>query len=243
MLAERKVCVHTGKEVVDVRDPPEGVAGGVGTLVCSDGTEVRSYIIQRRGRGPADGMGWGRMVALVSFFFFSSRCVCRVVSCRVSLSLSSASPLVASPSVPGLLSVVFPPLTEDRSFPRLPLCGAAKDGRRLPPPPPPSRRRPLSSPSVFVWPLPAHLPRSFSLLAGSGLKVVSFPVSRVQRPASPTPLSLVLSPADSVFGGYLVHQQRGRQVAPGDRAGLDGPGLYTGRHARTGSRGVHIFQQ
>eukprot|EP00903_Cladosiphon_okamuranus_P015210 g14058.t1 len=40
VLAERKVEVHTGKEVVDVRDPPEGVAGGVGTLVCSDGTEI-----------------------------------------------------------------------------------------------------------------------------------------------------------------------------------------------------------
>ena len=183
-----------------------------------------------------DGVGWWRSFR---FFFSSSRGVCLVVSlsrCR--------RPLLSSPLrlYPACCRLSFPPLTQDRSFPRLPSCGAAQDGRRLPPPPPPSRR-PLSSPSVFVWPLPAHLPRSLSLLAGSGLKVVSFPVSRVQRPASPTPLSLVLSPADSVFGGYLVHQQRGRQVAPGDRAGLDGPGLYTGRHARTGSRGVHVFQQ
>lgn len=41
MLSERKVKVHTGKEVVDVRDPPEGVPNGSGILVCSDGTEVR----------------------------------------------------------------------------------------------------------------------------------------------------------------------------------------------------------
>lgn len=40
VLAERKVKVHTGKEVVDVRDPQEGVADGSGTLVCKDGTEV-----------------------------------------------------------------------------------------------------------------------------------------------------------------------------------------------------------
>lgn len=40
VLTERKVGVHTGKEVVDVTDPPEGVAGGAGALVCSDGTEV-----------------------------------------------------------------------------------------------------------------------------------------------------------------------------------------------------------
>lgn len=40
VLAERKVEVYTGKDVVDVRDPPEGVAGGTGTLVCSDGSEV-----------------------------------------------------------------------------------------------------------------------------------------------------------------------------------------------------------
>ncbi|CAM9939532.1 unnamed protein product, partial [Hapterophycus canaliculatus] len=40
VLSERKVKVHTGKEVVDVKDPPAGVADGSGTLVCSDGTEV-----------------------------------------------------------------------------------------------------------------------------------------------------------------------------------------------------------
>lgn len=40
VLADRKVEVYTGKDVMDVRDPPEGVAGGTGTLVCSDGSEV-----------------------------------------------------------------------------------------------------------------------------------------------------------------------------------------------------------
>ncbi|CAN0277846.1 unnamed protein product, partial [Ectocarpus sp. 4 AP-2014] len=41
VLSERKVGVHTGKEVVDVRDPPEGgESGGTGSLVCKDGTEI-----------------------------------------------------------------------------------------------------------------------------------------------------------------------------------------------------------
>lgn len=42
VLAERKVEVFTDQEVVDVRDPPqEGTAaGGLGTLVCADGTEI-----------------------------------------------------------------------------------------------------------------------------------------------------------------------------------------------------------
>ncbi|CAM9622724.1 unnamed protein product, partial [Ectocarpus fasciculatus] len=41
VLSDRKVGVHTGKEVVDVRDPPEGgESGGTGSLVCKDGTEI-----------------------------------------------------------------------------------------------------------------------------------------------------------------------------------------------------------
>lgn len=43
VLLERNVEVHTGKDVVDVRDPPEGVVNGTGTLVCADGTEVSFF--------------------------------------------------------------------------------------------------------------------------------------------------------------------------------------------------------
>lgn len=44
VLAEREIEVHNGKEVVDVRDPPEGVPGGMGKLMCKDGSEVRLAI-------------------------------------------------------------------------------------------------------------------------------------------------------------------------------------------------------
>lgn len=42
VLSDRSIKVYTGKDVVDVRDPPEGLEGvtGTGTLFCSDGTEV-----------------------------------------------------------------------------------------------------------------------------------------------------------------------------------------------------------
>lgn len=40
LLAERGVEVHNEKDVVDVRDPPEGVDGATGTLVCKDGSEA-----------------------------------------------------------------------------------------------------------------------------------------------------------------------------------------------------------
>lgn len=40
VLAEKNVELHNCKEVVDVRDPPEGVPGAMGTLSCADGTEA-----------------------------------------------------------------------------------------------------------------------------------------------------------------------------------------------------------
>lgn len=43
VLEEREVEVHNEKEVIDVRDPPEGVAGGTGTLICKDGSEASYY--------------------------------------------------------------------------------------------------------------------------------------------------------------------------------------------------------
>lgn len=50
VLEERGVEVHNEKEVVDVRDPPDGVVGGTGTLICKDGSEARCclYVIAVR---------------------------------------------------------------------------------------------------------------------------------------------------------------------------------------------------
>lgn len=61
VLAERKVEVYNNKEVVDVRDPPQDEdeasgAGGQGTLVCDDGTEVSFPLSDIHPHNPK----WGR---------------------------------------------------------------------------------------------------------------------------------------------------------------------------------------
>lgn len=81
VLADRKVEVYAGKDVVDVRDPPEGAAGGTGTLVCSDGLEVglsppppplhsfqpcpRKFVFQYRDFGELSFCVWLRSCSLV----------------------------------------------------------------------------------------------------------------------------------------------------------------------------------